>query len=255
MYQLIKYLQFLWRSKNEHGVHSPFVFKLITEGMQQRTPIELREHLKAHRKYLYKQDLKIAVEDFGAGSKVFKSNMRSVDRMARIAGMTYSEQLKMARLTSYLKPAKILELGTSLGLGTTAMHLGYPQGQLTTVERCPNTLAEATKGFEKFGLKNITTKNELFTDFLNNCEQKWDLIYLDGGHTKDFTLFTFEQLLPLMHNDSVLIIDDIYWSKDMAAAWEEIKAHPKVKVTIDSYHWGWVFLRKEQERQDFTLRV
>ena len=41
----------------------------------------------------------------------------------------------------------------------------------------------------------------------------------------------------------------------MTEAWEQIKAHPKVTVTIDSYEWGWVFFRKEQRKQHFTLRM
>lgn len=29
--RLISYLNFLWHSKNEHGVHSPFIFKYVTQ--------------------------------------------------------------------------------------------------------------------------------------------------------------------------------------------------------------------------------
>ena len=31
LFQIKSYLQFLWHSKNEHGVHSPFVFSLVTK--------------------------------------------------------------------------------------------------------------------------------------------------------------------------------------------------------------------------------
>ena len=41
----------------------------------------------------------------------------------------------------------------------------------------------------------------------------------------------------------------------MIEAWEEIKAHPKVSVTIDTYQWGIVFFRTEQEKEHFTIRV
>ena len=61
--------------------------------------------------------------------------------------------------------------------------------------------------------------------------------------------------LPLAHNDSVFIFDDIHWSKGMEEAWEEIKAHPRVRVTIDSFFWGIVFFRQEQEKEHFTIRL
>ncbi len=41
----------------------------------------------------------------------------------------------------------------------------------------------------------------------------------------------------------------------MEEAWEEIKKHPKVKVTIDTFQWGIVFFRKEQEKEHFIIRV
>lgn len=37
MNQLLLYLRFLWHSKNEHGVHSPFVFDLITNCFYDRS--------------------------------------------------------------------------------------------------------------------------------------------------------------------------------------------------------------------------
>ncbi|HEU0137328.1 MAG TPA: class I SAM-dependent methyltransferase, partial [Flavobacterium sp.] len=77
----------------------------------------------------------------------------------------------------------------------------------------------------------------------------------DGNHQKVATLRYFDLLLPTVTNDSVWIFDDIHWSRDMEDAWEEIKAHPKVTVTIDTFQWGIVFFRKEQRKEDFFVRV
>ncbi|NJW55521.1 class I SAM-dependent methyltransferase, partial [Salinimicrobium sp. CDJ15-91] len=63
------------------------------------------------------------------------------------------------------------------------------------------------------------------------------------------------KLLPTIHNNSVMIFDDIHWSKGMEEAWEEIKAHPEVRVTIDTFQWGLVFFRREQEKEHFVIRV
>lgn len=82
-----------------------------------------------------------------------------------------------------------------------------------------------------------------------------DLIYFDGNHQKEATLNYFNKLLPLAHNNSVFIFDDIHWSKGMEEAWEEIKAHPRVRVSIDSFFWGLIFFREEQEKEHFTLRL
>jgi len=41
----------------------------------------------------------------------------------------------------------------------------------------------------------------------------------------------------------------------MTEAWEIIKKNPKVTVTIDTFQWGMVFFRREQEKEHFVIRV
>jgi hypothetical protein len=51
-----------------------------------------------------------------------------------------------------------------------------------------------------------------------------------------------------------MVFDDIYWSEGMAAAWTEIKADPAVTVSIDLFHFGLVFFRKESPKENFVIR-
>jgi hypothetical protein len=61
--------------------------------------------------------------------------------------------------------------------------------------------------------------------------------------------------LSTAHNDTVFVFDDIHWSGGMEAAWEEIKAHPKVQISIDTFYLGLIFFRKEQSKQHFKIRL
>ena len=54
---------------------------------------------------------------------------------------------------------------------------------------------------------------------------------------------------------TVFIFDDIHLSEEMEEAWKEIKKHPKVQVTIDTFYLGLVFFRREQAKQDFKIRL
>ena len=96
-------------------------------------------------------------------------------------------------------------------------------------------------------------------DFVNVIEklqvESYDLIFIDGNHQKEATLNYFEILLSTTKNHSVFIFDDIYWSKGMTEAWESIKQHPKVTVSIDTFFWGMVFFRTEQVKEHFVIRV
>jgi predicted O-methyltransferase YrrM len=198
----------------------------------------------------------IEVTDFGAGSRVFKTNRRSVAAIAKNAGITAKRQRLLFRLTRYLKPGHVLELGTSLGLATSALAMGHTSAQVVTVEGCPNTSEKARGLFDVFNLKNIQLNNETFEDFFrNNTTETYDLVYIDGNHNKERTLAYFEFLLNKTHNNSVFVFDDIYWSKAMSQAWETIIAHPKVTVSIDTFQWGLVFFRKEQQKEHFRIKV
>src|SRR5690606_3452789 len=130
--------------------------------------------------------------------------------------------------------------------------------RVTTLEGCPATAKVARENFNAFGFERIVLKVEEFKELLNDPDilgSSYDLIYFDGNHQKQASIDYFEKLLPLSHNDSVFIFDDIHWSPEMTEAWEYIKAHPSVKVSIDTFFWGLVFFRKEQEKQHFVIRA
>ena len=264
LFQIKSYLKFLWHSKNEHAVHSPFVFTLITKCFYDRKPKPEYQVLKEYRQTLLENRKTIEVTDFGAGSKVFKSNKREISRIAKTAGITQNRAELLFRVTAYFQPDTILEIGTSLGLATASLALGSQnagsKAQITTLEGCPETTKIAQEQLEKFGLTNV---NSVVTEFSSYLEKENDsrnrehfsLIYFDGNHQKQATLGYFDLLLPTITNDSVWIFDDIHWSPAMEDAWETIKQHPKVTVTIDTFQWGFVFFRQEQPKEHFIIRV
>ena len=258
MLQIIKsYLKFLYNSKNEHGVHSPFVFDLVTNCFYDKTKHHEYSILKNYRKSLLENKNFIEVTDFGVGSRVFKSNKRQISKIAKTAGISPKRAELLYRIVRYFQPENILEIGTSLGLATSALSLGNTNAKITTLEGCPNTMSIAKSQCQLQNLNNIEFVNTEFSSYLktatNNCD--WKLIYFDGNHSKQATLDYFELLLPTITNETVWIFDDIHWSKDMEEAWETIKNHPKITVSIDTFQWGIVFFRAEQEKEHFTIRV
>ena len=266
MQHLIKsYLKFLFHSKNEHGVHSPFVFDLVTKCFYDNTKYPEYETLKSYRKSLLENKNTIEVTDFGAGSRVFKSNTRAISKIAQTAGITPKNAELLFRIVRYFQPKSVLEIGTSLGLATSALSLGNKNSDIITLEGCPNTIATAKKMFQvssfKFPNNNVEFVNTEFNLYFENFKpetlnlkpQIFDLVYFDGNHSKKATLDYFEALLPTICNDSIWIFDDIHWSAEMEEAWEIIKNHPKVSVTIDTFQWGIVFFRAEQEKEHFII--
>ncbi|MBF7090075.1 class I SAM-dependent methyltransferase [Flavobacterium sp. ALJ2] len=257
LFQIKSYLKFLWNSKNEHAVHSPFVFNLLTKSFYDKKTKPEYAVLSAYRKSFSQNKNTIEVTDFGAGSRVFKSNTRPISKIAKTAGISPKRAELLFRITAYFKPDNILEIGTSLGLATTALALGNPKAKIITLEGCTETAKQAQLQLQKFNCANVKSIVTKFDSYLNNqlSTTNYQLIYFDGNHSKKATLDYFELLLPTISNDTVWIFDDIHWSPEMEEVWRIIKNHPKVKVTIDTYQWGLVFFRYEQEKEHFIIRA
>ena len=105
--QIKSYINFLYHSKNEHGVHSPFVFALVTKCFYDKPSKPEYSILKDYRKALLDNKNTIEVTDFGAGSRVFKSNTRAINRIAKNAGITQKRAELLLRITQYFQPENI----------------------------------------------------------------------------------------------------------------------------------------------------
>ncbi|WP_395065300.1 O-methyltransferase [Flavobacterium sp.] len=258
LFQIKSYLNFLWNSKNQHGVHSPFVYNLVTKCFYDKKNYPEYSILKNYRNSLLENKNTIEVTDFGAGSRVFKSNTRAINQIAKNAGISSKRAELLFRIVNYFQPETILEIGTSLGLASSALSLGNKNSKIITLEGCPNTMAIAKNQCQLQNLNNIEFVNTEFSSYLKNPKPETrnsKLIYFDGNHSKKATLEYFELLLPTITNDSVWIFDDIHWSADMEEAWEIIKIYPQVTVTIDTFQWGIIFFRIEQEKEHFVIRT
>lgn len=256
MYTALSYLKFLVKSTNHHGVHSPFVYNLVTKCFYNSNNYSEYKTLKNYRKSLLNSKKIIEITDFGTGSKLFKSTKRSVSDMAKTSGTTLKHAKLLFRLASYFQPKNVLELGTSVGIGSMSLALGTKNACITSVEGCPEIARFALAQLQQFNIVNIEIVNGEFNNVIPGLKQEpWDFVFFDGHHDQTATENYFEQLLPYAQNDSVFIFDDIYWSKGMTKAWNNIKNNPKVTVSIDTFQYGIILFRKEQVKEHFMIRL
>ncbi len=199
----------------------------------------------------------IDVKDYGAGSKNDNaSNRRQIAEIANNAAAPEKVGQLLFRLVTYFQPKTLLELGTSLGIGTLYHALALPKSKVYTIEGCPNTAQIARQTFDLMELPNIYSKVGTFEEKLPTTLAEighLDYIFFDGNHRKEPTLQYFKRCLPYIHKDTIMVFDDINWSTEMQEAWTDIKAHPKVTLTIDLFRLGIVFFREEQAKEHFQL--
>ena len=183
-FRIQSYLQFLWHSKNEHGVHSPFVFLLLTQGLYNK---------------------KIKLPDAALSTS---------------KGVNSKKSRLLFKIVHYFSPKSILIVGD------------------TTFEK------------EVIALSNPKATIDIDIDnAIYNC------IYFSSIGINSITTETVEQLILTIENDSFWILEDIHANAAAEALWQTLQQNPKVTVTIDTYHFGLVFFRREQVKEHFIIRA
>lgn len=252
------YLKFLLKSKNEHSIHSPFVFDLYTKVIKTKSSKAEFDKIESLRKEQLSSSKIIQIEDFGAGSKIHKGNSRLVKEIAKNAEKSPKFGQLLFRLIKYFQPKTVLDLGTSLGITTLYQSEALEkESRIFTFEGCPQTSNVANTAFEKLQSENITqiigNIDNTLPKILAELETV-DFVFFDANHRFEPTIRYFHQCLEKANLQSVFVFDDIHWSPEMEQAWEQIKNHPKVMISIDLFWIGLVFFRTNQPKQDFVLR-
>jgi predicted O-methyltransferase YrrM len=236
---------------SKHGVHSPFVFELITRVFPNTKNQTFENHpAEVQRRKFLANTEQITVTDFGTGN----SGSRKIADIAKHAAKQTAQGQLLHRIASHFKPQYMLELGTSLGITTAYMATATDFKTFISLEGCAETAKRAQGHVEALRVDvRVGEFKQTLSDALHDLPQL-DFVFFDGNHRYQPTLDYFRACLPHIHNDTVFVFDDIHWSEEMERAWTEIAAHERVRVSIDVFDFGIVFFRKEQKKQHFVLK-
>ena len=250
----VNYLFYFFTAGNKHSVHSPFIYDLVTKIINARRIKPEYHTYELIRSNMLKSNADVEILPIGASSFSGKKKLSDlVKKSAKSA--KYAELLE--RLCAYFNPEFAIEIGSSVGMSTMYQAAGIKQGYLFALEGNHDSLKIAEHNIEKAELPNVQFREGLFEQTLPqllNELPRVDYVFFDGNHQLDATLQYFELCLQKAHSGTVFVFDDIRWSDDMLLAWNKIKNHPLVGVSVDLYAMGIVFFRTEQEREHFTIR-
>lgn len=255
--QVTEYIKYYFTSVNRHSVHSPFIYALVDKVIDKRKNEQVFDAIEKQRKRLKNDQQLIDVIDFGAGAMGEKSTKRSVSSIAATSAKPARYASLLYRITRHYKPKVMVELGTSFGISAMYQAAGNPDGKLYTLEGNPSSAEIAASAIAQTGFTNIQMVRGKFQKTLPELLDELpsiDYAFIDGHHQKLPTLEYFNLLLRKSHKETVFIFDDINWSADMKEAWKEIRNHPSVRVTVDLFMMGIVFINPELSKQDYCIR-
>ncbi len=258
LFEFKAYLNHLLRAGGKHSVHSPFVFDLLVKALNTDKEYYCFDAIEDHRNALLKNNKLLKVTDFGAGSRVAKGDTRKVKEIAGSALQNKICAQGLFRMIAYYKPKTILELGTSLGITTAYLAKASASSHVHTIEGSKDIAQQAEQLFAQMHLNNITQHLGNFDDMLDGVLTEMtsvDFALIDGNHRLTPTLQYFEKIMPYCTAGSVIVLDDIHWSKEMNDAWQQIIKRSEVRISIDFFHFGLCFFNNGVEKQHFNLKL
>jgi predicted O-methyltransferase YrrM len=245
------------RHRKGHGIHSPFVFDLVSRVFRNKTRGDIVNRIEIVRKRLAGDKRLIDVLDLGAGSGKMKSDSRKVADIAKFSPVSEKYGMLLSNLAEEFGKGGIIEFGTSFGISTMYMAALAPEEIIYSMEGCQTIAEIAKENFKSAGFGNIKQMVGSFEELIPgivNEKLKPGLIFIDGNHRKKAVLDYFEKMIKIIDSETVIVLDDIYISKEMNEAWHEIQHNENVSVTIDVFRMGIVFFRKGITRQNYIIR-
>jgi predicted O-methyltransferase YrrM len=257
-YRVVKYLIYtlLPHHKKGHGIHSPFVFDLVSRVFRNKIDPGIVFTVEKARETLIADKRHIEVHDLGSRSESTK-RFRKISDIARRSPIPLKYGVLLSNMASEFGKPQIIELGTSFGISTMYMAAACPEAKVTTIEGSLEIAEIARKNFIEAGLQNIKVIDGSFDDIIPElaiARNSPGLIFIDGNHRKEPVMRYFNLLAQLSDNNTVIIIDDINYSKEMMEAWDEIKLNKRVSVSIDIHRMGICFFREGINHNDYIIR-
>lgn len=253
---LVEYLRYYQRARTRYRIHSPFVYQLAEALFEDDRDFYIFKEVHNLRKILAQTSKSIEVEDYGTGQDNLAKN-RTVKDIVKRASSSESEGQLLFRLVNYLKPQRMLELGTNLGLSTLYQAAASRDAHFISLEGAPALAQLASKHLDRYHLGHVDIQvgpfEETLQKALDNLGQV-DYVYLDGDHREQAVLDNVDLMLPYFHASTALVIDDIYWSEGMTRAWNTLKQLERVTLSIDLYEVGILFFNPAfREKQHLSI--
>ena len=231
-----------------YGVHSPFVFALIANVIEDKSAY-----------YAY-HDISLIRLQLTQNNKViyYKGKRLTVKKAVRKYGISKKEGEFLFRLANHYKPRTILSVGSSLGLTPLYLSRYNSAVQCITLE-CEQDFAEmATRLLSRetnpsLQIRTGTYKksvSEAFTQL-----KRIDCIFIDKNVEISDLDAIFNQCLPFIHDKTFSVLAGIRLSSEKYHFWEHICQHPQVTVAVDLFQMGLLFFQPTLHRRVYKTII
>ena len=237
------------RHRRGFGIHSPFLFRLITtvvEGKRNNPQYKSFKQLKRESINFLKRTVGLELENTFSQYNLPLSKSGKLYRKIELS-LRYSKAVY--RLIQYFHPTNIFYFGPTLGVNVHIACLANPKSTVYQIDDNPN--------LQRFAKELILNSNEMPINYL--CEGalpsiKAEFCFVNYPYDPVLSREIVQKRIEGHGIDDVLIIRGIHESKEMEDCWSELIASTEVRVTLDLFEIGIALFRKGLQKENFTLK-
>lgn len=257
-WRILKYIQHLFYRghRKGHGIHSPYVFEFVNGVVFNAKQWQVPEQpLRVHK--VMRKDCSLIPRNEPPGEIANENDTRSISSFIKKASVSFKYGALLYRISRWFEADSVVELGSGLGISTAYLRAGSPKTTFHSVEggRIRALLAAQVIYRSKLEKVNIHQGDigEELPGILMDASDRL-LAYVDGNHHYKPTLTYLELLVKHAGEEAIIIMDDIYWSKGMQKAWQEVISWPEVQVSIDLFHMGILLINSDLNKANLKIK-
>lgn len=231
-----------------HGVHSPFVFDLITHVIEQ--PLHYYHYKEMD---LVRLHLQLNVQPI-----IYQGKPCAVQSYLRKYGVSRKEGELLFRLANHYKPHSILTMGSSMGLLPLYLTGYSSKACCITLEKNDEIALVAQEALKKRENRQIRIYPGLYEQSLPDALQELgeiDFLHISKALTTKELDALYHQCIPHMHDETIVMIGGIRDTSDKQKYWQQRCKDSQITTSVDLYRSGLIFFRPQLHKRMYKSWV
>lgn len=241
------------RYRKGFGVHSPFVFSLITKVIEEKCQYYRFFDIEVMRKKLLFNNTNVIYHDKQNQGKL---KSRSVSQIVRREAIKPKHGKLLFRLANYFKSESILQIGSGAGLSTLYLTSYSHNLKCIVLENMAELADIARMATDGEAINKIDIRVGEYRKTLPKAIEEMgnlDLVFFNTQYEQQDNQWLFYECMKHADNETIFVFNGIKDNRKMRELWGEIKSSPNVTVTLDLYSIGIVLFNKKLYKRDYKV--
>lgn len=229
------------------GVHSPFVFYLISNVIEAKLQFYAFAHLSPYRKELAKL-LKLKIKAEGLEKNLAKRYKKEIQKM----GSAESLDRLQFRLQNFWPTKQPAYFGG--GIDFSMLYMAKVDSRIEVAFL--DSEANFTQYIDDFyrNIVGVTNFNKLDYNFFTKKKRAFDFLVFSET-TKEAVLSDFLQNQALfLAEECMIIVRNLHQNGAIHNFWNQMKKLDRFSVSLDLFHLGILIARKGMQKQDYVRK-